>query len=167
MEKNRRNKKYSNNWNNQKNFDSQNKKNQNKNQNQNQNKEKTFQFNHTVYENEEADKERLKAIAEIKAREIKCPVCGELIQDISSAITDKVTGNPIHFECVLKKLESEEKVGENEKIAYIGQGRFGILYYENMRDQKHFTIKKIIEVEDRETKSPWRAEISDLYSKVN
>lgn len=166
MEKNRRNKKYSNNWNNQKNnYDSQNKKNQNK--NQNQNREKTFQFNHTIYENEEADKERLKAIAEIKSREIKCPVCGELISDIYSAITDKVSGNPIHFECVLKKLESEETVGENEKIAYIGQGRFGILYYENMRDQKHFTIKKIIEVEDRETKSPWRTELSELYSKVN
>ena len=53
-----------------------------------------------------------------------------------------------------------------EKIAYIGQGRFGVLYYENPRDQRKFTIKKIIEWEDREKNSDWRDELSGLYSKV-
>lgn len=163
MDRNRRNKKFSNNWNNQKNSEAQNRKNQNK----NQPKEKTFQFNQSAYENEEANKERLKAIQEVKAREIKCPVCGQSITDISSAINDKKSGSPVHFECVLNKLSAEEKLGENEKIAYIGQGRFGILYYENIRDQKHFSIKKIIEVEDRDNKPAWRNEISELYSKVN
>ena len=56
---------------------------------------------------------------------------------------------------------------ENEKIAYIGQGRFGVLYYENMRDQRHFTIKRIIEWEDRDSKPEWRTEISEVYSKIN
>ena len=56
---------------------------------------------------------------------------------------------------------------ENEKVAYIGQGRFAVLSYENIREQKNFKIKKIIEVEDRENKSEWRTEISDLYSKIN
>lgn len=166
MDRNRRNKKY-NNWNNQRNSDSQNnKKNQNDNNQKNQ-KEKTFQFNHTIYENEENEKQRQKSILEIKAREVKCAVCGQLITDIASSIADKNTGNPVHFECVLKKLEETEKIGENEKIAYIGQGRFGVLYYENIRDQKKFTIKKIIEVEDREKQSLWRTELGDLYSKVN
>ena len=54
-----------------------------------------------------------------------------------------------------------------EKIAYIGQGRFGILSYENIRDQKNFKIKKVIEVEDREKVSEWRTEISEIYSKIN
>ena len=55
----------------------------------------------------------------------------------------------------------------NEKIAYIGQGRFGVLYFENPRDQRKFTIKKIIEWEDREKKSEWREELSGLYSQID
>ena len=57
--------------------------------------------------------------------------------------------------------------GENEKVAYIGQGRFAVLHYENIRDQRHFTIKKIIEWESREEQSQWREELSGLYSKIN
>ena len=105
MDRNRRNKKYSNNWNNHKNFDNQNRRNQNN--NHNQNKEKTYQFNHTLYQNDELEKERQKAIAEIHTREMKCGICGELISDISSAISDKNSGKPVHFDCVIKKLESE------------------------------------------------------------
>ena len=150
----RRNKKRSN-WNNQKNGQ------QGKNQNQN------FQFNHTVYENEEAKRERQKAIQEMKAREVVCPVCGEIITEISSALTDKKTGKPIHFDCALHQVEAGEQLSEKEKVAYIGQGRFGVLYFENPRDQRKFTIKKIIEWEDREKTNEWRDEISGLYSQVD
>ena len=55
MDRNRRNKRYSN-WNNQKNQDSQNRKNQNF--NNNNNKEKSYQFNHTIYQNDAAERER-------------------------------------------------------------------------------------------------------------
>ena len=161
----RKNRKYSNNWNNHKNFDNQNRRNQNS--NHPVNKEKTFQFNHTLYQNDELEKERQKSISEIRAREIKCGICGEVISDISSAISDKKSGNPVHFNCVLKQIEGQEQLGENEKVAYIGHGRFGVLSYENIRDQKNFKIKKIIEVEDRENKAEWRTEISEVYSKIN
>lgn len=164
MDRNRRNKRYSN-WNNQKNQDSQNRKNQNF--NNNNNKEKSYQFNHTIYQNDAAERERQKAISEIKTREVKCGICGGLISDIASAITDKSTGKTVHFDCILDKIAKEEKPLENEKVAYIGQGRFAVLSYENIREQKNFKIKKIIEVEDRENKSEWRTEISDLYSKIN
>jgi hypothetical protein len=66
----------------------------------------------------------------------------------------------------MSELEKSETVGRNEKIAYIGQGRFGILYFENPRDQRHFTIKKIIDWESREQKSEWRQEMSGLYSHI-
>ena len=85
---------------------------------------------------------------------------------MASAICDKVSGQPMHFECVMKMLESSETIGQNEKIAYIGQGRFAVLYYENMRDQRHFQIKKIIEIEDRDKRASWRDELSSLYSQV-
>ena len=160
----RRNRKRSN-WNGQKN-------NQQKNQNQNQNQnseakqKKVFQFNHTIYESEETRLERQKAIQEVKAREVICAKCGEPITELASSLCDKKTGAPIHFECALHEVEAGETLGEKEKIAYIGQGRFGVLYFENPRDQRKFTIKKIIEWEDREKPSEWREELSGLYSKV-
>ena len=159
----RRNKKRSN-WNGQKN-------NQQKNQNQSQNnseqkQKKVFQFNHTAYENEDTKRERQKAIQEIKAREIICAKCGQPITELASSLCDKKSGQPIHFECALQEVEAGETLGEKEKIAYIGQGRFGVLYFENPRDQRKFTIKKIIEWEDREKTSEWRDELSGLYSKV-
>ena len=162
----RRNKKRAN-WNNQKNSPQ---KNNVQNQNQNQNSEqkpKTFHFNHTIYQNEESRREKQKAIQEIKAREIVCPMCGQPVTEVASALSDKQTGAPVHFECALKEVESKETLNEKEKVAYIGQGRFGVLYFDNPRDQRKFTIKKIIEWEDREKKSEWREELSGLYSQID
>ncbi|MCQ2587461.1 MAG: hypothetical protein MJ174_05035 [Treponema sp.] len=155
MDKNRKNRKFSN-WNNQK----------KENKNNENNKQRSFQFNHNNYENDNDLKEKQKAIQEIKARQIVCPKCNQPITDIASAFRDKNSEAPIHFECAMEEVSKNEKLNQNEKIAYIGQGRFGILYYENPRDQKHFKIKKIIEWEEREQKSPWRDELSELYSKV-
>lgn len=155
----RRNKKYSNNWNNQKKSDQQAK--------DSGNKQKTFQFNKSQYEDHAADAERQKAIQEVKARVVVCAACGQPINDIANAMVDKTSGNPIHFDCAIEQVRKSEAVGENEKISYIGQGRFAVLYYENPRDQRHFTIKKIIEWESKEQKSEWREELSNLYSKVN
>lgn len=157
----RRNKKYSNNWNNQRKGDSQNK------DFNNNNKRKAFQFNKSQYENPEGEKERLKNIQRLKARQVICPLCNQPITDLASAMTDKESGSPVHFDCALEKVKSQEPTGENEKIAYIGQGRFAVIFFENPRDQRHFTIKKIIEWEDREQKAEWRDEISGLYSQVN
>lgn len=157
MDKNRKNRRFSN-WNNQK-KDSKNNENQNT-------KQKTFQFNHTAYEDENEIKEKQKAILEVKSRQIICPKCNQPITDVASAFRDKKSEAPIHFDCAMAEVSKNEKLNQNEKIAYIGQGRFGILYYENPRDQKRFTIKKIIEWEERDQKSSWREELSELYSKV-
>lgn len=161
MYKNRRNKNH-NNWNNQQKNGGQ--KNNNSNE---QPKQKKFEPSRTNYEDENVLKERKKAIQDLKTRQTICEKCGNPILEIASALADRTSGNPIHFECALKEVEGNETVGENEKIAYIGQGRFGVLAYENIRDQKHFTIKKIIEWEERDKKASWREEVSDLYSKVN
>lgn len=158
----RKNKKYSNNWNNQK------KSEQNKaEQYRELNNKKDFHLKKAVYEDSEAEKKIQQAIKEIKLREVICPKCGQPITDISSAITDKESGKPAHFDCILNQVKQTEQVGENEKIAYIGQGRFAVIYYENPRDQRHFTIKKIIEWEERDKKPEWRSELSGLYSQIN
>lgn len=154
----KRKKKHSNNWNNQKKNEQQPKDLNNHN--------KVFQFNHSAYEDLEAEKENLKAIAQMKAREVICPMCNQPITEMASAMTDKSSGKPAHFDCVLSKVKESEPTSENEKISYIGQGRFAVLYYENPRDQRTFSIKKIIEWEDREKKIEWRDEMSELYSKI-
>lgn len=166
MYKNRRNKNYNKNWNNQQKNNQQNN-NQQKNINADQPKVRKFEPSKTNYEDEAVAKARQNAIVELKSRQVMCAKCGQAITDISSALTEKSSGLPVHFDCVLKEVESKETLGQNEKVAYIGQGRFGVLSYENIRDQRHFTIKKIIEWEDRDTKASWREEVSDLYSKVN
>ena len=160
MNRNRRNK-HNSNWNNQ------NKNNNNGNQQKNQQKkfEPSRQF--ASHEDESVLKEKQKAIQELKNKEVICSKCGQVITEVTSALCDKATGNPVHFECALSDVEKNETLAQNEKIADIGQGRFGVISYENPRDQRHFTIKKIIEWEDRDTKSEWRKEISELYSKVN
>ncbi len=153
----RRNKKYNGNWNSQKRGP------QGK---EAEAKKNNFQFNHTVYEDPAAENERLKSIQEIKSREVRCAKCGELITDLASSISDRTSGQPLHFDCVINQIKESEPTGENDKVAYIGQGRFAILHYENMRDQRHFTIKKIIEWEDRDKPAQWRTELSSLYSQI-
>ncbi len=154
MDRNRRNKKFSNNWNNQKNNQPE------------KNKQKQFVPSHTVYETEADIQEKNKAIQEIKSRQLICPKCGEVITDIASAMVDKQSGKPMHFECALNQIQEAEKLGENEKISYIGHGRFAVLKFENPRDQRHFEIKKVIEWEKTDEKVEWRDELSSLYSQV-
>jgi hypothetical protein len=62
---------------------------------------------------------------------------------------------------MIAKLKQEEPFGEGESIAYIGGGRFGVLHYDA---QKKFTIKKIIEWDQREERVYWRKLVADYYS---
>ncbi len=111
--------------------------------------------------------ENEKAIRAFKENAPVCEICGQPISDISSAISNKENGNPVHFDCVLNKIAESEKPGPSEKIAYIGQGRFAVIYFENPRDTKHFTIRKAIEWEGREQeRGSWRNEMAGLYSQV-
>ncbi len=109
---------------------------------------------------------RESAIREFKARQVICPKCGQQINDMASAIADRDSGEPMHFDCVISKLKESETLGQNQSMTYIGQGRFAVITFENMRDLRHFKIEKIIEWEDRNKKSEWRGEMADLYSQV-
>ncbi|MCI1208802.1 MAG: hypothetical protein LKF96_05095 [Treponema sp.] len=110
--------------------------------------------------------EHEKAIKEFKTRQVVCEKCGLPINDIASALPDRETGNPVHFDCVLDELQKNEHVKENEKITYIGQGRFAVLHFDNIHDMKHFTIQKVIPWEDRDADCSWRKEMAALYSQI-
>ncbi len=111
--------------------------------------------------------ENAEAIRAFKANVLTCEICGQPINDVSSAMANKGSGNPVHFDCIISKLAETEQVGENEKITYIGQGRFGVVHFENMHDLRHFQIKKIIEWEERDAaRAQWRDTMAGLYSQT-
>ena len=87
--------------------------------------------------------------------ETPCPICGNKILEISSAITDRITGDPAHFECIMKKIAEEEEIGPDERVCYLGNGSFGIIQQRNTNQMKFF-IRKRIQYEDKETVKEWR-----------
>jgi hypothetical protein len=93
-----------------------------------------------------------------------CPWCGKPIKDLSSAIADKTSGDPIHFDCVLARLGKGERLESGDAISYIGGGRFGIIHFNNPPDTRDFNIKKIFEWENKDNRSEWRQSISDHFS---
>jgi len=93
-----------------------------------------------------------------------CPWCGKQIKDITTAVSDKNTGLPVHFDCVLTKIADMEQIDKNDSVCYIGGGRFGIIHYNNPPDMRDFTIKKIVEWEIKEKENEWRKPISEYFS---
>ena len=117
--------------------------------------------------NQKEIEENQNAIRAFKENVITCELCGQPIADIASAITNKGSSKPAHFDCVMEKLLESEKLSPTERLTYIGQGRFGILHFDNPHDQKHFEIKKIIEWDARESeRGAWRDEMAGLFSQV-
>jgi hypothetical protein len=69
-----------------------------------------------------------------------------------------------HFDCVMAKITECEHLGTGDFIAYIGGGRFGVVYYPNPHDKKKIHIRKIIEWEDQNKRAEWRKDVADRYS---
>ncbi|GHV85464.1 hypothetical protein AGMMS50230_10720 [Spirochaetia bacterium] len=94
-----------------------------------------------------------------------CVRCGKPITDIHAALTDR-NGEAVHFDCVMTELAEHETLEEGDTLSYIGGGRFGIVHFNNPGrvETKKFTIKKILEWENKENRAEWRGVIADHYS---
>jgi len=93
-----------------------------------------------------------------------CPWCKKQINDITTAISDKETGLPVHFDCVVARIAGMENLDKNDSICYIGGGRFALVQYNNPPDIRGFTIKKIFEWEAKDIINEWRKPISEYFS---
>jgi hypothetical protein len=93
-----------------------------------------------------------------------CPRCGKPIEDLAAAINDRESGVPIHFDCVIERIAESEALGEGDRVIYIGGGRFGVVHFDNPNDLKRFQIKKTVQWEEKEKRSPWRKDVADQYS---
>jgi hypothetical protein len=116
-----------------------------------------------LQQEQEGNREALKVF---RLQKPVCPRCNNIIQELSSALSDRNTGEPVHFECVLELIKRQENCAPSEKIAYIGQGRFAVMYYANPSDIRHFSIRRIIEWESHDKPSEWRGGIAGLFSQV-
>ncbi|NBB90206.1 MAG: hypothetical protein GVY23_03245 [Spirochaetes bacterium] len=94
-----------------------------------------------------------------------CPLSGEPIDDPYSAVEDPDTGRPARLDSVIKKLSESERLGPNERIAYIGQGSFGVVEERKENGKKQVVIKKRIEFENGRTVGDWRKELSPGISR--
>lgn len=86
-----------------------------------------------------------------------CPICNEGVKEVGNAIDYQGQG-PTHFDCVLRALNEKEDLKSDEKITYVGSGRFGIINNKKNDSGVSFTLLREIDVEDREKVLPWRDE---------
>ena len=94
----------------------------------------------------------------------ECPYCGKPIRELSMAISDKNSGKPIHFDCIISRISENEVLEKGDSVSYIGGGRFGIIHYNNPSNPQSFVIKKIFEWEIKENRAEWRQTVSDHFS---
>ena len=122
---------------------------------------------------------------------VDCSFCGKPVTEFASALADKTTDKPVHFDCVLNYLTEHETLSPGRRISYIGQGRFAVISSGAVSagtgqagsspaaagapaagtvatgaPPPRFVIERIIEWEPRDKKYEWRANIADAYSKV-
>lgn len=125
---------------------------------------------------------------------VECFFCGKPVTDVASALADKTTDKPVHFDCVLDYLAEHETLSAGQSISYIGQGRFAVISSKVPASVQgaaasgaaaagsaasgtagavaagvpspRFVIERIIEWEPRDKKYEWRANIADAYSKI-
>jgi hypothetical protein len=93
--------------------------------------------------------------------EITCSLCGKPIPDLASAMSDREGEGASHFDCIIARLKERETLDAGDSFAYIGGGRFGVVHHDS---PKKFSIKKIIEWDQREERVPWRKLVADYYS---
>lgn len=93
-----------------------------------------------------------------------CEKCGKEIKDLNIALSDKNTGSPVHFDCILEFIKKTEEIREGEEVIYIGNGNFAIVSFENPKTRKNFKIVKLIEWEEKNNSHQWKEKIKELAS---
>lgn len=95
-----------------------------------------------------------------------CPLCGKELREISSAIAERDTKQPAHFDCVLKQLQEREPVRQDEQYCYLGKGVFAVIRLPQAGQKgQPFTIVRKIEYEKEEEIPQWRRDESKRHLK--
>ncbi|RKX74372.1 MAG: hypothetical protein DRP60_10370 [Spirochaetes bacterium] len=87
-----------------------------------------------------------------------CSICGEPIQDITSALSRPTDGTPVHFDCALQSVTDKLNPGEGEKVIYLGKGSFAVVEHEAYQ-KRSLKVSRRIDWENLEEISEWRREL--------
>jgi hypothetical protein len=91
-----------------------------------------------------------------------CPLCGNIISDLTAAIDYGEGHQPAHLDCVLNLLSEQENVPDNQRLIYIGAGQFAIVSF-----SPEFRIIKRIAYETKEFVPEWRNNIKKIFFQSN
>ena len=118
------------------------------------------ELNERIRENE-------KAIIDFKHNaHFVCSFCGKEIDDFWSAVCSKEEGGLLHFDCALSIVNESEKIEPEETLSYIGNGRFAVIKFADLKNPNRFSIRKIINWENEGQHPKWREDISSLYGTI-
>jgi len=85
-------------------------------------------------------------------------------------VRDRASGEAVHFDCMAARVGERERPDKGESVVYLGGGRFGIVRFGVLVEKRGggqkrgFSIKRIIEMEDRGERPAWRGEVADHFS---
>jgi len=105
---------------------------------------------------DEAPEELRSALADQPA--VICSICEKQIFDLSSAMSGRNGGSPVHFDCALAQAAEGEPLEPSERVAYVGRGAFAVVEYRD-KSMTAFTIKRRIQWEKEGEKFDWRKSI--------
>ena len=88
-----------------------------------------------------------------------CPVCGEPVRELASALTHRQSGQPAHFDCIVKELREANPLGPQERLCYLGGGAFGVLTWRVEGNPASFVIKRRIPYEDPRIPQEWKKQL--------
>ncbi len=85
-----------------------------------------------------------------------CPICRQPVRELASALTHRETGQPAHFDCIMRELRDSNELTPQERICYLGGGSFGILEFRQPAAAGRFVIRKRIQYEEKEAVPEWK-----------
>lgn len=94
-----------------------------------------------------------------------CPISGNAIDNIFTAIDHRETGKPATFDGVLELIRNAENLPETDQLLYVGSGAFGV--YQEVQEnglKKMVQVRKIV-YEESHHKPDWRRELSPGISR--
>lgn len=96
----------------------------------------------------------------------RCPVCGEPVRELASALTHRSSGEPAHFDCIVKELREANPLGPQERLCYLGGGAFGVLTWRVEGNPASFVIKRRIPYEDPHAAAEWKRQLQEEAQSV-
>ncbi len=88
-----------------------------------------------------------------------CPVCGQPVRELASALAHRVNGEPAHFDCILAEVRAANSLGPQERLCYLGGGAFGVITFRTEGNPGSYVIKRRIQYENRDMPPEWKKQL--------